>query len=1143
MLLRLAKSTVIGQEFTSLFPRNAELQSYSIEYMRLVVVLSTEAICFMQRSTLRQLSDALLSSYEATFPPLESQMRDVCELIKAKVSLLTAQANQESHSLTHRFLATANALQYDISRELSRVKQMEKEADRYQALLSLSPAQASFERHYRRHRGKGHSTWLFEHEKYKLWQTAPSSSVFWLRGTLGSGKSVVAASAAAHLLLDRNKPMSPSPTHSDPEDLNSKTEQLALTGKREELQSVCYCFADERDPATLSARAVLGSITFQILRDVVSQGRQTAGLSGLIQPGNTAPLPQEYVDILITCMPQDWSAVIILDGLDTCQPKDFQLILVQLLRLADYRAVRIFCSARASDTSFPTSSMGSDVIHRIDIDRVDRSVEVGQYITDRLRHWAEDDLFSAELAEAIVAKLQLGFAGMFLWLSLQMEAIAEDLEAGVPVRDILLHLPPDLEQVYAAAIRRIGDLSEALKIMKIVAAAEPPLTFDELRVAAAITPGTFDVDFSRLPKREAAFVRSFAGHLLEIDEDRKVHFIHHSAMLHMIEPKDRSDEAGSISGDVDFRFKVADAKELFASIVVTYLNHPALNQSLISKKQGTPLSGDLICSAVTDSVKQKTAEKSGKLYHLIKHIPAEKQKHEFRVDINDLLSKIQARPSRPADDFRLFHNYAKSHWVMASPYLDLNKPALFQSLHNIVEGSVEAGALPFNPARWSDALDWTTKHGHHCLYRYYFATCQVSAVSFDTLRLIDAQLEANKPTFSIIGPALLPVLVSLLQSSWSPMNSNLTALIFRPEATFGYQLSYHMIQELAKDAPSVWIILRRCKAMFDQMAEGHVEAFMQEHGVQTPEFQEQHSLECSLWPGSSHDGRGYFSPVLDAARLGDTKCLEFLLRHGANLEIQDESGRTALMLAASHGSDDIIELLLEYGDLINRETSSGETALLCATQGNHAHTIRLLLERGARLMSYLLDHDGMGRSTGRDTELHEAAATGSVNVLAILLEWAGSRALNALDNEGRSPFYRAYHGGNWLCVEILARAGADQDISLRYAPSVARHVVYQAGEDPDVFRLLLPNDARLLFPNNGDRLRALPLMTSVLYSACARWQWDFARRLLKAGVDLDHTMHEGLTVKMLVESNLGRDSELFRLICEKEAIDRAGKGT
>ncbi|MBI1319284.1 MAG: hypothetical protein GC168_10120 [Candidatus Hydrogenedens sp.] len=77
-----------------------------------------------------------------------------------------------------------------------------------------------------------------------------------------------------------------------------------------------------------------------------------------------------------------------------------------------------------------------------------------------------------------------------------------------------------------------------------------------------------------------------------------------------------------------------------------------------------------------------------------------------------------------------------------------------------------------------------------------------------------------------------------------------------------------------------------------------------------------------------------------------SKCL---LEHGADPDLRDKSGMTALMPASVSGKLDHVKLLLEFGSDPNVQEQKGCTALMGAAIHGHGEVVRYLLSHGAKM--------------------------------------------------------------------------------------------------------------------------------------------------------------------------------------------------
>lgn len=81
---------------------------------------------------------------------------------------------------------------------------------------------------------------------------------------------------------------------------------------------------------------------------------------------------------------------------------------------------------------------------------------------------------------------------------------------------------------------------------------------------------------------------------------------------------------------------------------------------------------------------------------------------------------------------------------------------------------------------------------------------------------------------------------------------------------------------------------------------------------------------------------------------GDPALIKTLLEKGADVNLKNRSGVTAIMAAALLGKLEVVQLLIDAGADVNAKTGDGTTALSIAVEENHADIIQLLKKAGAR---------------------------------------------------------------------------------------------------------------------------------------------------------------------------------------------------
>lgn len=203
----------------------------------------------------------------------------------------------------------------------------------------------------------------------------------------------------------------------------------------------------------------------------------------------------------------------------------------------------------------------------------------------------------------------------------------------------------------------------------------------------------------------------------------------------------------------------------------------------------------------------------------------------------------------------------------------------------------------------------------------------------------------------------------------------------------------------------------------------------------------------AAWVQPAYAGKA--SMLLQAVVAGDVEQVREIVRSGADLEVRDPQGRTALLLATrgayveiaellieagadvnakdsiedtpylyagAEGRDDILKLILASGRTNLRDTNRyGGTALIPAAHHGHLSTVTLLIEAG-------VDVNHINRLGW--TALMEAVilGDGSENYRYIVdaLIWAGAR--NLPDNEGKTPLEYARERGYGEIAVIIGTA-------------------------------------------------------------------------------------------------------------------------
>ncbi|KAI0407367.1 ankyrin repeat-containing domain protein [Xylaria palmicola] len=210
-----------------------------------------------------------------------------------------------------------------------------------------------------------------------------------------------------------------------------------------------------------------------------------------------------------------------------------------------------------------------------------------------------------------------------------------------------------------------------------------------------------------------------------------------------------------------------------------------------------------------------------------------------------------------------------------------------------------------------------------------------------------------------------------------------------------------------------------------------------------------------------------------------------LMRHGADANIANESGNTAINLVSASGNLEVARILIENGANIEHKNMFGWAPILdaVATSRNTA-LVRLLVENGAKT-------DGMVNGSG----LLHRAINGDLEILKILLEFRKGIDINALDKDGCAAVHLAAEKNDIRYLQTLIRAGADLNILGSNALTVLH---YAARESKNIghLKLLLAQpdiEVDIISPKRG----------TPLCVASERLNVEGVRRLLDAGADIN----------------------------------------
>jgi len=232
-----------------------------------------------------------------------------------------------------------------------------------------------------------------------------------------------------------------------------------------------------------------------------------------------------------------------------------------------------------------------------------------------------------------------------------------------------------------------------------------------------------------------------------------------------------------------------------------------------------------------------------------------------------------------------------------------------------------------------------------------------------------------------------------------------------------------------------------------------------------------------------------------AIRQSDAKALALLLRQGADPNVKNAEGATALMWAA--GDSEKVKLLLRSGADIKAKSKLGRTSLIiAAASAGNLESVRLLLSKGA---------DPSPADESGDGPVGSAASSGDVAILRTVLKAGGSAKERIRSNgvfRGFTPLMRAVLADCIECVRVLLEQGADVN-----AVSDAPRSI-QAGN------------------------QSLGSLTPLLLAA-PKSNLELIRMLLDHGASVDAREARGLTPLIRAATGKSQNPEVVRLLLSK----------
>ncbi|KAL4232377.1 Ankyrin repeat domain-containing protein 55 [Mactra antiquata] len=231
------------------------------------------------------------------------------------------------------------------------------------------------------------------------------------------------------------------------------------------------------------------------------------------------------------------------------------------------------------------------------------------------------------------------------------------------------------------------------------------------------------------------------------------------------------------------------------------------------------------------------------------------------------------------------------------------------------------------------------------------------------------------------------------------------------------------------------------------------------------------------------DGDG-FTPLAYAVSNRHSCIVKKLIKMGADVNIQDDNGRTCLSSAAYQGWSDGVVYLLRKGAQPDIVDKSGRTPLHAATYDTDTRSLLALLKRNS-------DEDQINVGDNeRMTALHWASFHDRPDHVRQLLQHGANCTLTDID--GKTPLHWAAQNGSQFCCFVLIEKAPHLLTSIDNCGKTPVHLAAAAGHHTILHELACLAPSTSEAPDKDDR--------TPLHWAAATGKASCVRALLNLGV-------------------------------------------
>lgn len=859
---------------------------------------------------------------------------------------------------------------------------------------------------------EGTCNWILKHPQYVSWASKRESTLLWLTGNPGCGKTIL----SAYL-----------------------TEQLDGPKHGSSAAFVCFYFCDDRVSAQKDGKSILRSIIYQILRRRRSLIKYLKAIID-IQGPNLASSFQSLWNIFlaITSDPILGPVHIVVDAIDECeaQTRDkFLNAVIELLqkpqKIDDIspRCIKIFMTSRPSLTNNYIFNGLLNSLLPLEEYQGDLSEDVKLVIERKVEQIVQKFNCPPEVEESLKQGLYSKADQTFLWVSIVLKYLEESLSASkTGIQKIITEVPRDLQAIYQNFLTTIPseNQGDAIKLLHLLIGSSRYLTSAEINIAFTINGAHKTIEQLKedMPFSIKRTLQGILGPMVRIS-GFKVFLVHQSAKDFLLDLQLRRNQDLSISV---YAVQSAEAALVLASSCISYLllDEFSIDQFSLERHSMELSSNESPVSPAK--------------------LPAEEVFWDpFSLEEDNILkdqSVLDAESCQSLLDRFDFFGYASLHWAE-----HLN------SCESIASADLLEAACKLIERSSNRLKNWLKfywlKTGMEYQYPESFSALIIAAF-YDLSRILHRlfdksesydQTEKDQALFWAARMGSAAAVEVLLRRDANPnvrMGDRPTALAVA--AQHGHLSVVQLL--IAEEQTDVNLGGRSNRSPLCFAAgQGHLNVVQTLLGHK------------SLRPDEQDDGN--WTPIFWAVGGNNMDVVRELLHHQSSLDVnhKDKSGRTAISWAAGEGFLKPLSYLLKHtGVDPNLEDEKHRSPLSWAAGNGHFGAIRLLMKckqvdksskdrDGRNAISWacgsgnedalrtLLRYDCPGiddKDIDGWTPLAWALNKNSLNIVMALLSTQQVQ-INGRDNNGCTPLVWSAKYGYASIVTFMLSQGADPE--------------------------------------------------------------------------------------------------------------------